>query len=235
MWEPITGNPNGGRAKYHEYTPEDVRLLQRMVKRHLTVEHEFVVITNRVWEFEGDPDIRAVEMGTDTHVPGTCYARLFTFSPEFRDKVGDCFFQMDLDTIPVGNFDHVVDRPEEIVMWRNPGRIPWDNPAKNRPFYNTSFVMHRPGTLPAVYSMFDRANIRHRDDQWFLSYVMGPDVPYWNGDDGIYRLARDDTPGSGVAGELPDNACLVTFPGSESKPWMEHILKANPWIKEHRV
>ena len=220
-------------GKYHEYTPDDVRLLKDMVKRHLTIPHEFVVITDRQDEFLKDPDIRAVKMGTDTRVPGTCYARLFTFSQDARRLIGPRFLQMDLDTVIVGNMDHIVDHDDILVMWRNPGRIPWDNPEKNRPYYNTSMLLHETGTMTEHHIDFDRANIRHRDDQWYLSHRLGPDVPYWDGSDGVYRLARDDTPGSGVAGELPENACIVTFPGSNGKWFQPHVQNANPWIQEH--
>jgi hypothetical protein len=75
-----------------------------------------------------------------------------------------------------------------------------------------------------------------KDDQWYLSDALGPDVPYFDGArDGVYRIARDDTPGSGVSGDLPDNACIVTFPGSNGKWTLPHIAAANPWIAEHRV
>src|SRR5690554_5947972 len=112
-----------------------------MVKRNLTVPHEFVVITDRPELFRGDTEIRAVPIDWTTHVPGRCFVKLMTFGPHMKERVGDRVLVMDLDTIIVGNLDAIVDRSEDLVLWRNPTRIPWENPSKaGRPHYNTSIV-----------------------------------------------------------------------------------------------
>jgi hypothetical protein len=230
-WSPDTQKPSG----YHAYTPDDVRLLQRMVARYMGQPHEFVVITERPGLFADDAAIRAVELDWTTHVPGTCFVRLMTFSPMARETIGERVLQLDLDTVIVGGMDSLVSRTSDIVMWRNPARIPWDAPAKaGRPYYNTSMLLHRTGTLTHIWEEFDPKAPRYRDDQWLLSDKFGPNVPYWDGSDGVYRLAREDTPGSGVSGALPENARVVTFPGSEGKPWDDAIAAANPWIAEFR-
>ena len=230
-WSPDSQKPSG----YHPYTADDVRLLQRQVSRYLSVPHDFAVITDRPELFADDETIRAVEIDKTTHVPGTCFVRLMTFSPKARETIGEKVLQIDLDTIIVGGLDSIVSRTSDIVMWRNPSRIPWEAPAKaGRPYYNTSLLLHRPGTLAHIWEEFDPREPRYRDDQWLLSDKLGPKVPYWDGTDGVYRLAREDTPGSGVWGTLPENARIVTFPGSEGKPWEPRIAEANPWIAEYR-
>lgn len=218
----------------NKYTPDDVRRLKRMVTKYMTVPHQFAVITDKPYAFDGDKDIRAIPLDMSTHVPGTCFVRLFTFHKYGAAFFGERMLVLDLDSIIVGNIDPIVDRDEDLVMWRNPSRIPWDNPAmKGRPFYNTSIVLHRCGARPELRDWFSPQMPRSRDDQWWLSDMLGPDQPYWDGSHGIYRLGRDDTPGSGVVGELPANARIVTFPGSNGK-WTEpHIAAANPWIGEH--
>jgi hypothetical protein len=230
-WSADSHKPSG----YHAYTPDDVRLLQRMVARYMGQPHEFVVITDRPGLFADDAAIRAVDLDKTTHVPGTCFVRLMTFSPMARETIGERVLQLDLDTVIVGGMDSLVSRTSDIVMWRNPARIPWDAPAKaGRPYYNTSMLLHRTGTLTHIWEEFDPKAPRYRDDQWLLSDKFGPNVPYWDGSDGVYRLAREDTPGSGVNGALPENARVVTFPGSEGKPWDAAIAAANPWIAEFR-
>lgn len=227
-------HPDPGSKFAAAYTPDDVRRLQRMVERNMTVPHEFAVITDRPELFDDDTEIRAVPLRKGTHVPGTCFVRLFTFHPMGRERIGERVLQIDLDTLIVGNMDALVQRDEDTVLWRNPGRVPWDKPSRpGRPYYNTSLVLHRCGTRPEIYTAFDPLNPRCRDDQWWLSEMFGPDAPYWDGSHGVYRLGRDDTPGSGVSGELPENAVVVTFPGSEGK-WSEpRVAAANPWIAEH--
>lgn len=220
----------------NSYTADDVRLLKRMVARNITVPHEFAVITDAPDQFAQDDDIRAVSIDWTTHVPGTCFVRLMTFHPDGAAMIGERVLQFDLDTVITGNLDAIVSRPEPTVLWRNPTRLPWGNPTKSsRSFYNTSVVLHTCGTLPQVWRLFDKYRPGVRDDQWWLSKVLGPDMPYFDGEhDGVYRLAREDTPGSGVTGELPSNARLVTFPGDKGKPDLPEVLAANPWIAEHR-
>src|SRR3989304_2641053 len=199
-------NPSKFNAK-HQYGPDDVRLLQRMVARYMGQPHDFAVITDRPEFFADDEHIRAVPIDKTTHVPGTCFVRLMTFSPAARETIGELVLQLDLDTVIVGGLDSIVSRTSAIVMWRNPARIPWELPAKaGRPYYNTSMLLHRTGTLMHIWEEFDPRAPRYRDDQWLLSDKFGPNVPYWDGSDGVYRLAREDTPGSGVSGTLPENA-----------------------------
>lgn len=70
--------------------------------------------------------------------------------------------------------------------------------------------------------------------QKYLAYLVGPKCAYWDEKDGVYRLAREDTPGSGITGELPNNACIVFFVGSEHKPWRADIQEKFPWIANYR-
>lgn len=224
-------------SKYHTYSGDDVRMLERMISRHMTAPYEFAVITDQPDVFEHDKNIRAIDLDTTTRVPNTCYARLMTFHPDGQKLFGEHILQIDLDTIITGDMAHLVDRDEDLVMWHNPGRVPWDKPVgkgKLRPYYNTSILLHRCATMPWLYQEFNPVHPGFKDDQWYLSDKLGPDIPYWNGDDGVYRLARADTPGSGVDGWLPEMACVVTFPGSNGKYWDEEITKKNPWIAQYR-
>jgi hypothetical protein len=220
-----------------KYGADDARRLQRQVKRHLITPHEFAVITDKPHAFDGDKNIRAIPINLATHVHNTCFVRFFTFHPDGAEIFGERMFQIDLDTLIVGQLDPLVERDEDLVMWRNPSRIPWRDPKmKGRPFYNTSFVLHRCGTRPKLWefgTIQPKERPAFRDDQWALSEMLGPDNPYWDGNDGIYRLGRPDTPGSGVIGVLPDNARIVTFPGSEGKWTEKHIAAANPWIRKY--
>ena len=218
------------------YSPDDVRRLRSAVRDNLTVPHEFIVATDQPQAFASDNGIRAVLLNKTKHIPGTCFAKLMTFHPAGKVLFGEQVFQIDLDTFVIGNLDAIVSRSEALVLWRNPTRVPWDNPTRTgRCYYNTSFVLHRCGTLPKIWNDFNPMMARYRDDQWWISDAVGPDAPYWDGSDGIYRLARADTPGSGVWGKaLPDNARLVTFPGSEGKPDDGYVRAENPWIERYQ-
>lgn len=222
----------------NSYTADDVRFLQRSVAKNMTQDHVFACITDRDELFDEDDDIWAIPLDYSTHVPGRCYARLMTFSPLAEDIFsGERVLQMDLDAIITGSLDELtlVDAP--LVMWRNPTRVPWENPTlgrRGRPLYNTSLLMHKTGTLKQVWRQFDiNMTPQHiQDDQWYLSALFGPDLPYWDQSDGVYRLAREDTPGSGVSGTLPANAKIVFGTGSNGKLWLPHNRAANPWVEQ---
>jgi hypothetical protein len=230
-------DPNGKHNAKYRYGADDVRLLRKMVRRHLTVPHDFAVVTDMAEAFAYDIDIRVIAPRMETHVPGTCFRRLFTFHPDGREIFGKQVLQLDLDSVITGNLDALAARPENLVMWRNPTRLPWNNPAKpGRCCYNTSCLLHRPGTMPNIWWDFLNGPRFGHDDQWHLSGLLGPNWPYFDGEnDGVYRVARPDTPGSGVDGVLPENARIVFFTGSEGKWFEPHIQAANPWIAEHRV
>lgn len=228
----LWSDPQWKHSGTFRYTPDHVRRLCRGVKANLTVPHEFICITDQPHAFDADPDIRAVPIDKHTHVPGTEFVKLMTFHPNGREIFGDVMLQLDLDTIVLGKIDHLVNRSNDIVVWRNPARLPYHKPVKaGRPYYNGSVILHRCGTLPELWRSFDASKPPAvRDTQVWMSNFLGPDAPYWDGHDGIFRLARDDTPGSGVSGTLPWNACIVTFVGSEHKPWLPAVRAANPWL-----
>lgn len=228
-------HPSRFNAKYR-YTADDVRLLQAQVAYHLTLPHEFVVLTDNPAAFENDAAIRAVPLDLTTHIPGTEFIKLMTFHPEASRLIGERILQIDLDTLIVGNMDHIGGRTEDLVVWRNPSRVPWNNPSHSgRPYYNGSLILYRPGTWDTLWTQFSPEVHKKgcRDTQVWMSYKTGPDMPYFDGTrDGVYRLAREDTPGSGVWRDLPENACIVTFPGSEGKACDLRIRADNPWISE---
>jgi hypothetical protein len=217
------------------YGADDVRLLQAMVKRNLSIPHEFAVITDRPELFSSDDEIRTIDLDKTTHVPGTCYTRLFTFHPEGATIFGDRMLVIDIDSVIVSDLAPLVFREENLVLWKNPT---WRDDGKfaGRSYYNTSMVYHRCGTMPRLFTEFNAGTTSRRwqDDQWFLTHCFGHGAPVWTGEDGVYRLARADTPGSGVEGELPDNARIVFFPGDQGKPWLPEVLERCPWIPQYR-
>jgi hypothetical protein len=232
FWQPDEGSKFSA-----PYTADDVRRLQRMVAKNCAVPHQFAVITDRPELFADDADIRAIPIDRATHVPGTCYVRLMTFHPDGKEIFGaDKLLQIDLDTLIVGNIDHLVTREEDLVLWRNPTRHP---SRPGRSIYNTSLLLHRLGSIPELWQTYVdmRAadqQIPAKDDQWFLSDALGEDMPYFDGErDGVYRIAREDTPNSGVSGTLPPNACIVTCPGSEGKATDPRVRALNPWIEAY--
>lgn len=231
-WQP------DGSGKFSVYGPNDVRLLQRMVARHLHLPHQFICITDQPEVFADDADIRTVRIDWTTHVPGTCYVRLFTLSPEARKILGERVLQLDLDIIVVGDMTPIVTRDEDLVLWRNPRKWALTYPevghAKALSWFNGALMLHSPGTWGVVWQNFDPTKPGARDDQWLISDYVGKDNPYWDQSHGIYRFAGPHKPWQGMSGGvLPDDARIIMFAGSSNKPWLEKTRAENPWIVEH--
>lgn len=228
-----------GSGKYkHVYTPDDVRLLQRMVARHLSAPHDFVVVTERPEDFDHD-EFRAISIDWSKHVAGTCFVRLQTFHPEGRRIFeADRVLQLDIDTVIVGDLGEIVDRPEALVLWRNPRKwaltFPEAGYAAKLAWFNSSVVLHRCGSRPDIWRDFDPLKSDARDDQWWISGQAGKDCPHWDGSHGVYRFAPSGRPQIGVRDDLPDNARIVTFPGDTAKPWQPAAIATHSWINQHR-
>lgn len=219
------------------YTADDVRRLYKGIRDHADHSHEFAVVTDKPELFEGD-EFRAIKI--DETIPrdaGHCVVKLMIFHPEGKKLFGaERVFQMDLDTLVVGDVHKVLNRLEDVVLWRNPARIPWDKPSRpNRPLYNGSFLMHKLETLPRIWLDYQPGHPMARNDQLWCSFKLGPDAPYWDSRHGLYRLARPGEPETGVWGKIPENAVMITCPGSHGKPDSPEILAANPWLQEYDV
>jgi hypothetical protein len=230
LWSPDPG------SKYDSYRSDDVRRLQRMVSDHLSVAHEFVVVTDRPEEFSGDASIRALPIDWTTHVPGTCFVRLFT--PQASVVLGKRVLQLDLDTLIVGDLAPIVERSEDLVLWRNPRKWALTYPevgyGKALSWFNASVILHTPGTMGVIWQNFHSTREYAKDDQWLISDYAGKDCPYWDQSHGVYRLAPVARPYLGVSGDLPENARIVNFPGTAAKRFLNEDPGENAWIAATR-
>jgi hypothetical protein len=98
-------------------------------------------------------------------------------------------------------------------------------------------MLIRTGAVPFVWDQFLPSDANLFNSQEWVSECVGPDCPYWDDADGVYRLEREDTPGSGLRPHepLPDNARVVFTVGSEHKAYLPAIKAAYPWLAEHRA
>jgi hypothetical protein len=228
-------DPKGKWNKTFVYKPGHVNRLKRMVDRHLSIPHDFVCIHDGTYPASDfDPDIRLVPLDRSTMKDKGGFRRfpkLMIFRPDAAELIGDRILLMDVDTVVTGSMDHVVDRPEDLVLWRNPafGR-------KRRSRYNSSLVLLRAGARPLLWTSFnleavlarlEAQNIPISDQHWITENV-APDEAHWTGKDGVYWC--EETPFSG--GKLPANAAIVTFPGRRD-PSMKKMQRKFPWIKDH--
>ena len=231
-----SGSPGG---KYTTYRSDDVRRLQRMVAKHLTIEHRFIVVTDQTGSFSDDSDIHAVPIDWKTHVPGTCFVRLFTFSPMAEKVLGERILQLDLDTLIVGNLDSIVDREEDLVLWRNPRKwaltFPEVGYAKKLAWFNASVILLKARSWQIIWRNFKANDPGAKDDQYLISDYVGKDSSYWDQSHGVYRLAPIRRKHLGVFESLPENASIVNFPGDAAKTFLRGNFTETPWIERHRI
>ena len=208
--------------------PEHVRVLQNMIARNVTVPYRFVCVTDE--KIDG---VDCVPMDWTKHVPGTVFARLMQHNPEWcRANLGERVLSLDVDLVVTRNIDHILNRNEDFVIWRNP-----NFPAPKRAFYQSSVQLFNAGARPGLWTDFDPketpkwVNWRFggREQAW-ISERLEWDEAYFSADDGIYGAGR--LGGSGVYTDLPDNACIVSFPGARA-PWQSETQEKHSWLKEH--
>lgn len=227
-------DPRGARNSVYVYGPEHVHSVRRALAKHLRLPHEIVVVTDRPELYDAGA-VRAVKLETPTHLPGTRFAKLMIYHPDAAALIGERILCLDLDTVIVGSLDAIVDRPEDLVLWRNPN---FGVPRRAR--YNTSMVLLRAGSRPELWRDFDPARTPRmlaRDwggtDQAWVSHRASPDEAHWTAADGVYGAGRLRDIAPGVGTELPKNARIVFFPGAR-EPSMASCQAKHPWIAEHR-
>ena len=218
------------RAAPGGYTPAHVDRLARMVARRYRRPHRFVVVTNDPGPFadgiEVVPDacdFAALRSPEGLSMPA-CYRRLRLFHPDAGAIFGPRIVALDLDVVLTGDVAPLWDRPEPVVLYRDPL---FSAQA------NGSMLLLRTGTRPHVWATFDperspalayAAGYRGSDQAW-ISYAL-PDAPRWDTRDGIYSFRRHV-----AAGAPAPSTRAVIFHGNP-KPW-----DAGPqrlaWVREH--
>jgi hypothetical protein len=210
------------------FNHDHVRTLRNMVGRNLSLPYRFVCVTD-----DTIAGVETVKPDLRKHIPGTIFARLMQHNPAWaKANLGERILSLDLDVVLTGSIDHIAGRPEPIVLWRNP-----NFPQPGRAFYQSSVQLFSAGARPELWNDFDPketpkwVNWRFGGkEQAWISERLPWDEAYFDHNDGIYGAGR--LGGAGVYSELPDNACIVSFPGKR-EPSQKETQERHPWIKEH--
>jgi hypothetical protein len=234
---------DNARKRSYQFTPEDVRIWDSMIARNLTIPHRRVCITHR-------PDLidfmETVPLDMAKHVPGTCAVKLMAWRPDIESVLGPRILSMDIDCVVTGNLDPLVDRPEDVVLWKNPNFIE----GGRRGFYQGSMQLLTAGARPFIWTDFDPNStpswLNRRfggAEQAWISERLNTSFPnegwewneaHWTEESGVYGAGRlvAGQMGAGVQSELPENARIVFVPG-DRVPGQSHVQQTHPWIKEH--
>ena len=237
-------DPEGEHNDEYQWGWDDVYRIRDQVRDNLKGGIKFVCLTN----MEMDPDAPSVDpfinfLSEECHVPGRLFDKISLFEPVTWVET-DRILYLDLDTIICGDLTDIMSRPEPMVLWRNPAAWSGERRSSSRAYYNSSVMLFTPGTpfTDRVWHYFnyhksywDAGDVVYKGwgDQDVISAALGPDMPYFDGGDGIFRLARPGEPETGIEGELPEIARIVTFPGNEGKPWLPKVRERAPWLKRY--
>ena len=226
-------------VKYRDYTLglEHAYTLQRMVARNLSIPHEFVCVLP--WRLSPSVKPRQVGLRTfdpQTHRSKTRFAKLQLFRKDIANRLGERILYLDLDTVITDDITPLVDRTEDLVLWRNPRFDEGKTPSR----FNTSMILLTAGVRPDLYDDFtedayqkfkaDHGTFPFKggSDQRWVSDRVPHDNPYWDASDGVYGAGALGAPPT----SLPDNARIVFTPGNRI-PSQDATQEKHPWMKDH--
>lgn len=170
------------RNKVMTYRPEHVRVLQAMLRRNGG--HELVCVSDM-----DVPGVRVIPMPAAVAALPSYYPKLWAFSRECQDAVGERFTSIDLDVIVRGDLGEVVDHDSDFRIWDGAALQP----------YNSSFFTMTPGTHNHVWDSFNVPDAEAASklypkwcgDQGWIAHVLGNgERVYREDDDVIVRYRR---------------------------------------------
>lgn len=184
-----------------DYRPWQVNVLARLCRVHMP-EHRFVCVTDGFDNSQFDQSVEVVE--TPLHVVEiarrespeggrfpSSYRRLWTFSNDAAEILGELVMLIDVDCIPCGWMWPLFERQENFVGWRP--RSEWGVPGR----LAGGTWLHRPGTMAWMWDEFfaDPAGavMRARDagcrgsDQAIMTHRLAAMAASWEEPHGIYQ------------------------------------------------
>jgi len=213
-----------------EYSAEHVNVLNNSIKRNTTLPFRFICVTDDPTDI--DKDIEIIPLWNKCIDLGGCYNRLFMFSKQMKTILGDRFLTIDLDSVIVGNIDHILNRKEDFVINTFESK---DNSWEQ--IYNGALMLMNAGSRnqvweefdfqksPAIMDEFKNQKKLIGSDQAWIQFELGTGEARFTNADGVYDwsfLGKDK--------QLPDNASIVFLHGKRDP----QIEKNNvSWVKEN--
>ena len=192
----------------YEYTEEHVHNLKRMLDEHLSIPRQLVCFSDR--EIEGVQTYPIRQLGLESkrwpkEKYPQCFNRLWLFSEEAREIVGDRFLNIDLDCVIRDNIDSILTRKEDFIIAKG-------NAKRNG--YSGSMWMMNTGAREDVWKylhpeLLEKAMDKFvGSDQAWIRYCLGPNEAMFTEDDGVYyyHYLKKKQP--------PEDAKIVFFAGT---------------------
>lgn len=195
------------------YDEGHVATLASMLSRH--GDHELICVQDGGFDIPG-----SIIMPDEVNALPDYLPKLWGWSPQFHDLIGERFASIDLDVVVTGDLEPLLTINEPFVIWDR---------ARLEP-YNTSLFALKPGYRNDVWTTLSPEKLawaRKRaaywtGDQSWVAHVLGPDEPTFGEAEGViqYRPSKHrDTPPEGMKAAF---LCGPYEPRSESEhsTWM---------------
>jgi hypothetical protein len=165
------------------YDARDVEVLASMLKRHGG--HDLTCITDG--RFDLPKHIDQIVMPAEVAALPDYQPKIWAWSPELHDTIGERFASIDLDVVLLGD-------PALESVWGTPPILLWDE-AVDEP-YNTSLFFLEPGHGQEVWGAYSpealvaarSRRVRWTGDQSWVAYILGSKQPTFSEKAGIIRF-----------------------------------------------
>jgi hypothetical protein len=191
-----------------KYNERHVSVLASMLKRHGG--HSLICVQDGSFDIPGSVIMPKRVRKLPDYLP-----KLWAWSKEFHEIIGERFVSIDLDVVIVGDLAPVVSGPEPLRIW---------DQAEGEP-YNTSLFAIEPGfgnevwdrLSPEALAIARLRTKRWTGDQSWVAYVLGKGQTTFSQRDGILQyvpaLHRAEMPKGMLAGFM----CGPFDPAREAK------------------
>jgi len=191
-----------------DYGPDHVKKLRNMVKRHLHIPYEFICITDDPTGLDG---IKTIPLWDKCKELGGCFNRMYVFSEDMKEIIGDRFVIIDLDCVIVNDITPLLDIEDDFKINAYQGMFTEDKDQ----YYNGAMVLMNAGARKEVWESFNfkkspKKIYRNQKvigtDQAWIRMVLGKKENRWGPEDGVYE-ARN------MGAEIPTNSRIIFFSG----------------------
>lgn len=231
------------------YTSDQVNKFVEKLRENITLPVTYCCVTD---DPEGlDESIKYIplpEFGSDIRTETwdigkglpQCYRRLIMWAPYAEELFGKRYMMIDLDTIIVGNIDHLLTRQEDVLIFRGTNLV-------KRP-YNGSLVIMDANARPEVFTKFsqegavesgkrfvgsDQAWISHCLSEIVDGKLKGTEVTIGEKEGVIHYSQRLVTKNGGWRNfTWPEGVCIVFFPGDFKIFYNGDTMGGRPYEKK---
>jgi hypothetical protein len=201
-----------------------------MVKRNIKIPFKFTCVTDDPAGL--DPHINVVPLWDKCRALGGCYNRLYTFSKDMKDILGERFVCIDVDTVIVGDLTPMFSRSEPFI-----GYLGKD--SRGNPRLQGNFYMMDAGALDHVWETFiadpeeairltSSKKYTGTDQAWMTHTIDRTKIATVGVREGMIAMRQDILKKRRT--DLPEGAVMVHFSGPRD-PTDSGFT--HPWLIQH--